>query len=180
MNFTRILTSAAFAWALSLALPSYADTGKKDDIEVKLMQSRISVNAAGVETHQTAEQIKPGDVIEYRATYRNTSNHLIKGLQGTLPIPTETTFVPSSGLPAGALASLDGTQFAAIPLKRKVKLPSGKEEEQEVPVSEYKSLRWSLGDLDAGKSATVQARVKVNSLNTAANANNSSREAKMK
>lgn len=179
MKLARICATAVFAWTLALALPAHAEAGKKDDIEVKLTQSRVSINAAGVETHQTAEQIKPGDILEYRASYHNTSNHLIKGLQGTLPIPTETTFVPTSGMPAGVWASVDGTQFAAIPLKRKVKLPSGKEEEQEIPVGEYKALRWNLGDLDAGKSATVQARVKVNAL-TSANSNNSAREAKMK
>jgi uncharacterized repeat protein (TIGR01451 family) len=179
MKLIRILAMTAFVWTFALAVSAHAEVGKKDDIEVKLTQSRISINTAGVETHQTAEQIKPGDVIEYRATYRNTSNHLIKGLQGTLPIPTETAFVASSGLPAGGLASVDGTQFAAIPLKRKVKLPSGKEVEQEIPVSEYKALRWNLGDLDEGKSATVQARVKVNVL-PVANSSNSAREAKMK
>jgi uncharacterized repeat protein (TIGR01451 family) len=178
MKLIRTLYTVVFASALLLSAPVQADTAKKDDIEVKLTQSRISTNAAGVEIRQTAEQIKPGDVIEYRAVYHNTTNHLIKGLQGTLPIPLETAFVANSTLPTGATASLDSTQFAALPLKRKVKLPNGKEEEQAVPLNEYRALRWNLGDLDGGKSATIQARVKVDAASNAAM--NSAKEAKMK
>jgi len=177
MKLIRVISAVVFASTL-LSAPVYADSAKKDDIEVLLSQSRISTSSAGIETRQTAEQIKPGDVIEYRAVYHNTTARQLKGLQGTLPIPLDTALVVGSTLPAGASASLDSVQFAAMPLKRKVKLPNGKEEEQLVPVSEYRALRWNLGDLDAGKSATVQARVKVDSVGNALS--NSAREVKMK
>ena len=51
--------------------------------------------------------------------------------------------------------------FQTIPLKRKVKLSSGIEVEQAVPLNEYRFLRWYPGELAAGKSLTYSARFKI-------------------
>jgi hypothetical protein len=44
---------------------------------------------------------------------------------------------------------------------RPVKQPDGTVIQQPVPWSEYRALRWSVGDLDAGKSVTVSARARL-------------------
>src|SRR5262245_17626394 len=96
------------------------------DLSTTLHVSRIVSAADGTEQHQAADAAKPGDVLEYVAEYRNNSTHVIRQLAATLPIPDGTEFVPATALPAGALASTDGTHFAPVPLTRKVVQASGK------------------------------------------------------
>jgi len=104
--------------------------------------------------------VKPNDVIEYRATYTNNTTGKIKNLAATLPIPVETQFLAKSQ-PENAEASTDGTHFAPMPLKRK-------ESNQmvNVPLKDYRALRWTIEELPAGKSVTVSAQTRVNSEKT--------------
>ena len=63
--------------------------------------------------------------------------------------------------PENAEASTDGTHFAPMPLKRK-------ESNQmvNVPLKDYRALRWIIAELPAGKSMTVSAQTRVNSEKT--------------
>ena len=94
---------------------------------------------------------------------------MVTNLVANLPIPAGTEFQRASAKPVvGVKATLGDGKFNAIPLKRKVKLPDGKEVEREVPLAEYRSLQWSLGELAAGKSVVVSARVRVTDVTIAA------------
>ena len=110
-----------------------------------------------------AAQSKPGEVIEYSGIYRNAGTTAVDKLQAIVPVPAGTTFVAGSALPAAALASLDGTRFAPMPLQRTVKQPDGSERKEAVPLAEYRALRWELGTLGAGSSAQVSLRVRIDS-----------------
>ena len=70
-------------------------------------------------------------------------------------------YLPSTAAPVAAEASIDGQHFDAIPLKRHVRLADGSEVTRDVPLDEYRYLRWTLGDMPAGESRTVRARVRV-------------------
>lgn len=153
----RVLTIVLGIMAASGA----SSQGKSGGLTVGLTHQKVAV-ADGKEVLVEADSAKPGDVIEYRAIYRNESNEVLQKVEATLPIPAGTVVLPASLLPSGARASVDGTRFQAIPLKRKVKQSNGKEVEQLVPYVEYRFLRWNVGVLDAGKSAIYVARVKVN------------------
>jgi hypothetical protein len=59
---------------------------------------------------------------------------------------------------------LDGQRFEPMPIKRTVKQADGKEILQDVPLAQYRALRWQVEQLDAGKSANFSARAKVESL----------------
>ena len=59
------------------------------------------------------------------------------------------------------MASTDGVAFDALPLKRKVKKADGRELLEEVPLVEYRALRWQVGQLGAGKTVQFVARAKV-------------------
>lgn len=130
-------------------------------IETRLEQRKVTVGADGKEALVPAEAVKPGDVIEYTAIYRNTGKQPVRSLEATLPIPPNTEFVVGSIRPAGAKASTDGAAFANLPLKRRV-TRDGKQVEEEVPTREYRALRWFPGELGADKSVSYTARVKVN------------------
>jgi uncharacterized repeat protein (TIGR01451 family) len=147
------------AVATLLAIPAVA--ANKGDVVVELTGKKVLKNAAGKEMFETADKAKPGDVIEYKAVYRNKGKTAADNLLATIPVPLGTDYLPGSAKPADVSASLDGKEYAPAPLKRKVKLPSGKEELRDVPAGEYRSLRWSLKALEPGKSATVSMRVRV-------------------
>ncbi len=133
---------------------------KAAPVEVKLVRSKL-VMVDGKETFRDAAIAKPGDVLQEVATYTNTSNATVRKLEATLPIPKNTELVEGSVSPNNAMASTDGVNFSAMPLKRKVRSPNGVEVEQPVALSAYRSLRWFPGDLGAGKSLSFTARFRV-------------------
>ena len=146
---------------------AYAQTAPRD-VSVDLTGRKIVRLADGKEGRESAAQAKPGEVIEYVATYTNRSKAAVKNLVATLPIPAETDYVGGSSLPAGAQAATTDGNFRAIPLKRKVKQADGKEIEQDVPLTEYRTLRWQVGELAPGKEFTATTRVRVSATPTVA------------
>ncbi len=151
----------AAAPASSPAAKPAATPAAKPDVESVLVARKVELDAEKKEKLTEATTAKPGELIEYRVTYTNKGQNTVRDVLATLPIPADTVFQRAGVVPAGARASLGDGKFAPIPLKRKVKLPSGKEEEIDVPLSEYRAIQWSLGELAAGKSVVVAARVRV-------------------
>jgi uncharacterized repeat protein (TIGR01451 family) len=135
--------------------------GQAPQITSELQVQRVEM-VNGQSVYKPAPVSKPGDILEYRATYTNHGNTAVNGLIANLPIPAGTTLVDRSQLPPDALASTDGIRFAPLPLTRTVHLPDGSTHQESVPLSEYRALRWNLGTLAPGKSAQAQARVSVN------------------
>jgi len=122
---------------------------------------RIVAAAAGEEVSEPANTAKPGDLLEYVAVFHNQGASTARGLRATLPLPLGTEFVPGSARPGAVLASIDGTTFAPLPLKRLVKDADGTSREELVPAREYRFLRWSPTDLAASGELSVSARVTV-------------------
>jgi uncharacterized repeat protein (TIGR01451 family) len=156
MNSFRQL--AAAVWLTALVAPVFAQ--QKAPVETRLEARKVEVAADGKESFSPAEAAKPGDVLEYTATYRNTTNSPIANLEATLPIPPQTELVAGSVRPANAKASLDSARFADMPLKRKA-MKDGREVEEAVALSEYRALRWYPGALAPNQMLTFTARVRV-------------------
>ena len=162
------LVAAQALLALACATASMAALAQKAAPEAAgvksvLSQKLVTVGADGKEVLADAAQIKPGEKMEYAITYTNNTKDAAKGLQATLPIPVGTQYLPSTAKPVLVLASLDGKTFALPPLKRKV-VKDGVATEVEEPASEYRALRWRMGDLAPAQSVTASARVLVNPL----------------
>ena len=115
----------------------------------------------GPETLASAETARPGDVIEYRATYANAGDSDIHDLLPTLPIPDATYYLAATANPGEIEASTDGRAFAPVPLMRKAVRENGEEIWEEVPFEEYRFLRWRVATLPAHESVTVSARVAI-------------------
>lgn len=130
-------------------------------VDAKLTASKVITNAAGQEKLEPADKAKPGDVLEYAATYRNNDKQPVKAVKATLPIPAGMEYVPGTASPAGVTASTDGLQYSTLPLKRTVRLANGTTQEQVVPVNEYRFLRWEIGEMPAAGERTVKARMRV-------------------
>lgn len=159
----RPITLLAAAAALAIAAGAQAQSLPKPatgPLETRLEQRKVTRAADGKEVLAPAEAVKPGELIEYTATYRNTGKQPLKNLEATLPIPSNTEFVAGSARPGVAKASLDGVTFADMPLKRRV-TRAGQQVEEEVPAREYRALRWYPGELGAEKAIAYTARVKV-------------------
>jgi uncharacterized repeat protein (TIGR01451 family) len=129
-------------------------------VSVELTAQRV-VKTHGREALAPADQAKPGELLEYRALYTNSGTSEARGLAATLPIPRGTQYVKGTAAPQKVEASLDGRTFAPVPLMRKEKTADGRSVMREVPASEYRALRWPLGNLAVKQSRTVAARVRV-------------------
>jgi uncharacterized repeat protein (TIGR01451 family) len=153
-----MLRAMALALAWAAAQAAYAQSNGA--VETRLEAHKVERAADGRETLGAAQAARPGDVIEYAATYRNTGKQPVRNLEATLPIPANTEYLEGSAQPAQAKASVDAHAFGALPLKRHV-VRDGKPVEEVVPLREYRYLRWYPGELEPGKSVTFTARVKV-------------------
>lgn len=146
--------------AFAMLLVQYAFAA--EPLSATLEAHKVVRTVDGKEQFVAAAQAKPGDVLVYLATYKNVSDKPLRNVMATLPVPaTGVEYLVDSAAPAAVEASIDGVQFALAPLKRLVKLPDGKQQQQLVATSEYRFLRWPLGDLPAGTSRTVSARMRV-------------------
>lgn len=130
----------------------------KKPLEVVLTQFKVEKDAQGKEQLVEAGSVKPGDVLEYKATYSNRSGKPITGLVADLPIPEGLEYLPKSAKPGAAAvkAATRNGVFAAEPLTRVV---NGKSEP--VPYTEYRTLRWTVGQLPANGVTVVSARARV-------------------
>ena len=131
-----------------------------------VVTSKLQVNAvvvaSGHEAIKPVSTARPGDLLQYRAVYSNTGDAPAGHLLASLPIPAGTSLQAADIQPAGAMASVDGTHFAPMPLMRTVTGKDGKPHREAVPLSEIRALRWDLGTLAPHQDKAVQARVRVN------------------
>lgn len=152
-----LLSLCLFAATLALGQAALAQSPA---VTSSLSAQRVEM-VEGKAVLKPAAQGKPGEVIEYSGTYRNTSAAAVNKLQATVPVPPGTTFIAGSAQPAQAQASTDGTRFEAMPLMRTVRQANGSERKEAVPLSEYRALRWDVGTLAAGSTAVVSLRVRI-------------------
>lgn len=155
----RQILIAAFLSLSLLGVNTYAQNPQ--DVVVNMEVKKIVKGDDGKEVLASADQAKPGDILQYTATYTNKAKKDWRDLEATIPIPPFTEYVPGSSRPAGARASLDGQNFQSIPLRRKVKQADGKEVTQLVPYGEYRTIRWFAGKLSENQELKFSTRVKV-------------------
>lgn len=160
---TKRILSIALVATLATPLLAFAE----GDVKVSLSAHRVTTTAAGTDVFTAADKAKPGETIEYRARYTNDGSSGVNQLVATLPIPAGMQYQPKTAQPALVTASLDGATFAPVPLKRTVRLADGSEVIREVPPSEYRFLRWTLGSLAGHTTESVRARVRVSPLDGA-------------
>ncbi len=149
---------------LAIAIATPVASAARADVQVNLTAQRVVHDTQGHDVLVAGDQARPGELLEYRAVYRNTGSRNVQKLMATLPIPQGMEYVPSTAAPALVLASTDGRKFEPVPLQRKVRLTDGREVMRDVPAGEYRWLRWPIGTLPGRGERLVQARVRVSSL----------------
>jgi uncharacterized repeat protein (TIGR01451 family) len=157
-NLNKFKCALFAAATLLVSLNSWAE------VKVVLTAAKV-VQGNGSEQKQSSEKAKPGDVIEYVADYKNTEKSSVSNVKATLPVPSGMEYIPETAVPTQVMASTDDVHYASVPLKRNVKHADGKVVQELVPYSEYRSLRWDLGEIAAGAVKSVKARMKVKTSN---------------
>lgn len=130
------------------------------------METFLVTENEGKETVAATEQASPGDVVEYRLTYRNTGDQPLSGLVITGPVPANTEYLEESAdtkVDAAFTVSIDnGTSFLAEPVTREVKDKDGQTTNVTVPPSDYTQVRWQpKGSLAPDTEQQYRYRVKV-------------------
>ena len=146
------------ATAAAQAAPA-SEASQKKAVAVVLTQSKVVKDAQGREQLVDAGSVKPGDIVEYRAVYTNNTGKPVTGLVADLPIPEGLEYQPRSAKPGANLvqAAAKDAVFGPEPLMRKA---AGNKTEP-VPYADYRSLRWTLGQLPANGSTAVSVRARV-------------------
>lgn len=160
--FVLTLALAGTGWAQLApsaqgAAPAPAAQEQKA-VTVALTQQKVVKDEKGRDKLVEAETVKPNDVLEYRAVYKNVSTRPVKQLAATIPLPEGLEYLPTSAQPRkGVQFAPASGAYAAEPLMRK--LPNGRSEP--LAYSDYRSVRWSIDELAPGAEVTVVARAKV-------------------
>ncbi len=158
-----MLNFVIFATGLALGQATFAQS----QVSSTLLAQRVEM-VDGKAVLKPATQSKPGEVIDYSSTYKNSGTAAVEKLVATVPVPVGTTLLAGSAEPAQALASTDGTVFAPMPLMRTVRQSDGSQRSEAVPLADYRALRWDLGTLAAGRTAVVSLRTRIDSAVAAA------------
>lgn len=158
----RLLCNSALiilASVCAATLVSAQTVNQTNALAARLEAQKVITATDGKESFASAEQIKPGDVVNYKATYSNVSKKPLRDVAAILPVPTGLNFMPGTQLPPEA--SIDGKTYLPTPLTKRVVQADGKTAEVHRPYSDYRFLRWNIGDIDAGAASVVSARMKV-------------------
>lgn len=142
--------------AVSASILLLGTANADDALKMDLTANKVIKNAEGKTTYLPVRNAPAGTVIQYKATYSNTINKDIQDLAVVLPIPANMTFT-GEAIPSTAQASIDGKNYADMPLMRKVD-----DKMVKIPFSEYRTLRWNIKLLPAQKSAAVALNTTVN------------------
>jgi hypothetical protein len=157
------------AHAADMDVPATASASARVEapILVTLTQFKVGQDASGKPALLDAKVVLPGDVLEYRAIYKNQST-LPLSVAATLPVPEALEYLGDSATGKSGESSrmahtvaLKDSQFSAEPLMRKKVGADGATVTQVVPTSEYRYVRWNLEKLAPGASAEVTLRAKV-------------------
>ena len=151
---------AQLAPSASASAPAKVEQkAEQKPITVELTQKKVVKDERGREKLEEVDGVRPGDVLESRAVYRNVGKQAMKGVAANLPLPEGLEYVARSAQPArGAQFALkaDGA-YEAEPLMRK----GADGRMQPVPLNEYRQIRWRLDELAPAAEAVVSARAKV-------------------
>lgn len=162
-----LLVQAALAADMAVPATASATGTSEQPVVVTLTQFKLGQDEKGELQFLDASVVKPGDVLEYRASYKNQSSSTLS-VVATLPVPEELEYLPDSASVRSAGSRLFGHtvalkdwQFATEPLMRSNTSADGSKVSYAVPYAEYRYVRWQLDALAPGAAVEVSLRARV-------------------
>jgi uncharacterized repeat protein (TIGR01451 family) len=135
--------------------------GGEDSVTATLHAYRVEPAPGGTERLIPALEARVGEIVEYRAEYRNRGHTELINLEVAVPLPPGMIFVPGTAQPVNVLASEDGVAFGPVPLMRTVTDGRGRERLQRVPLADYRFLLWRIPRIGAESSVLLSLRMRV-------------------
>jgi uncharacterized repeat protein (TIGR01451 family) len=143
-----------------------SESASQAPLGITLTVKKIVV-LGGEERQLDASHAEPGDILEYRAAYKNSGNTELNELSVTLPLPEHTRFISDSAFPVGYKIS---TRLA-----KEIFMPPDAKENTEKTAGKsgvgnnmmpgagnpYGALRWTIEKLAPGQTVVVGVRVRV-------------------
>ena len=166
MTTTRSMLQALVAALLLTPLvhmtPALADQAA---VTSKLEAYLVNTDKKGKERMAPAARVNPGQIIEYRLSYKNRSGQALSGFVVSGPIPKGTAFVGKSarlGRAATFEVLVPSEKWQALPAFKSVKGEAGKSKRVRATAADYKALRWRLKEpIQNGKATSAIYRVRV-------------------
>ena len=147
--------------SLGLSVTAHASQNATP-LEVRLTVNAIALDHNGHEQLVAVERAHPGDVLVYRAEYRNNSASAVHDVVGSLPMPEgQVEYLANAGGPDLSWASLDGKTMESVPVRRTELNQDGVSREHAVSPTRYRKVAWKIGDLAAGQSVVTLTRVRL-------------------
>lgn len=155
-------TTLAFLVAVATSVRAGNSTPieDSDQITASLNAFRVEKTPEGKERLIPAQHARVGEIVEYRAEYRNHGKTPVKNLKVEVPVPLGMQYVPGSASPADLAASIDGQHFAPVP-QRAAGRAGEKNRRESVPVAQYRLLRWSVAEIAPESAVQLVLRVKL-------------------
>ena len=142
----------SFIGVLVVYFSSFTLSAYAQGLDLDLKAYKVIV-VEGAETFVSADVAAPGDLVEYRATYRNLGKEPLKDVRPEIPVPPGLILVPGAELPAAESALVLGRGYVA--------LPALDQDAKPVAAKRLRALRWKAESLPAGATREVKLRVLV-------------------
>ena len=147
----------------AFALPQAASA--QEPVSSNLKAFIVSTDDKGQETFKKADRVTPGELIEYRITYRNNTTDPLGEFTINGDVPGKTAYVSGSqksNMAAVFQAEIADLGWVDIPAYREIVNPDGTVEKVQVPPDEFENLRWRLAEsLAPDGEVNVIYRIKV-------------------
>lgn len=151
---------------VSFSVLAFAASAEAEDgpLEGEMKAFVVTEGEEGEEVLTETGKVEPGQTIEYRLVYENTSEDALQNVSITGPIPENTDYIAGSaaseflGKPVFSID--DGTSFQPEPVTYTKTLPDGTEKEAVATPDMYTHVRWVV-DRFAPSTVRFTYRVKV-------------------
>lgn len=166
-TIATLLVCALMQCAAAAGASGAADAERQDSpLSIQLSVKKI-VHIKNEERKVDASRAEPGDILEYRAVYKNIGRSGLNALSAILPLPEHTTLVGGSPYPGNPEVSTRSAKEKFLPLPisdstSKASSEAVSSKDGSPGFGRYGALRWEISQLAPGESFTVGARVRVN------------------
>ncbi len=161
----RSTSIARTATLICMFVPTIAFAELKSEMAAYI----VTTDASGAEQYASADQVKPGQTIEYRMRHTNTFDNAIGGVAVTGPVPEGGELVIGRSK-SDVVATFEvrgefnpdnaGEEWSALPAQRVVIQADGSRLVEPAGPEHFTAVRWVLGDT-VQKDASVHQSYRV-------------------